>query len=55
MEPPVASSSSWSGVHIHVTAGAPFTSSQDRHLFDDGRFSEHAAAAAAGGVRVPRR
>src|SRR3989440_1341165 len=28
---PVASSSSWSGVHIHVTAGAPFTSSHTGH------------------------
>src|SRR5688572_2812129 len=28
---PTASSSSWSGVHIHVTAGSPFTSSQTGH------------------------
>src|SRR5436190_19858318 len=28
---PTASSSSWSGVHIQVTAGSPFTSSQTGH------------------------
>src|SRR3954468_14429916 len=28
---PTANSSSWSGVHIHVTAGSPFTSSQTGH------------------------